>query len=135
MGYSGPGKPASTMLRQRRPPVLCGAVEAPTTAALRGFTKQSSGCLTRSGSSALELRRPLLGERPRSFLGILSFVDEGRHGGVVPERLLRVLVEAPPRHLLRDLDGQRPILADAFGDLRRRREQRGGLHHPAHQPD
>src|SRR5260370_38787119 len=114
------------MLRQRRPPVLCGTGEAPITATLLGFRKQSSGCLTRSGSPALEPRGPLLGEGPGALPGVLGLVDQGGDRRVVSQRLVRVLVEPTPRQLLRDLDRQRPVLADTLGVLRRRPRQRVG---------
>src|SRR6185503_4426369 len=111
------------MLRQRRPPALCGTVDAPTTATLLGFANASSGCLTRTDSLALEARGPLLRECPRALLGVVGLVDEGRDGGVVAQRLLRMLVQPAPGELLRELDRQRAIPTDALGHLGRRRQQ------------
>src|SRR5215470_9169016 len=123
------------MLRQRRPPALWGTVEAPTTATLFGFVKQSSGCVTRPGSSALEAWRALFRERARAFLGVLGLVDEGGDGGVVAEGLFGSLGEPAPGQLLGDLHGERPVRADALRDLGRGGQESGGLDHAAHEPD
>jgi hypothetical protein len=54
---------------------------------------------------------------------------------VEAERVVRVLVQRPPRQLLGELDGERPVLADAVRHLLRGGQQRLRRHHPAHQPD
>src|SRR5262249_60444837 len=105
------------MLRQRRPPALCGTVEAPITAMLRGFAKRSSGCVTSRRSPALKARRALLGKRPRPLLGVLGLVDERGHRRVVAQRLLRVLVKPAPREFLRDLHSDRSVVADPCSQL------------------
>ena len=133
IGYSGPGKPASTMLRQRRPPALCGnGGRADHRHALRVARTRSSGCRVtrraasvpcrragatgprrvgdrRRPSSAGESRRALLGERARALLRVVGQVDQRGDRRVEAQRLFRMLVEASPRQLLGELDRERTV--------------------------
>src|SRR5579864_8360784 len=98
------------MLRHRRPPALWSTVEAPMTATLAGLVKESRGCRVMARpltgmrpvpgrSSALEAGRALLREGPRALLGVLRLVDQRGDRAVEAERVVRMLVQRPPRQL------------------------------------